>query len=128
MGKRIVHVYKHRQCNWPYPYPKTTFVVPPRSMLAQQSDSTNDCIATIIACKKPSPVSNLTATDQVDTDVNNNDDTQYFATPIKQNNKTSDIRDTNNKTTPDHPSVHSHLFQRSPSTQTTSVKLCLHGN
>ena len=30
MGGIIAHIYKYDQQNWPYPYPNTTFSMPPR--------------------------------------------------------------------------------------------------
>ena len=44
-------------------------------------ERTNDCGVTVINHKKNLPVSKLTTTTQVDTDINNDGDTQYFATP-----------------------------------------------
>ena len=49
--------------------------VPPYLLLSLQHDIINDCGVTVIIHKKPSPVSNLTITMQVDTDRNNDDDT-----------------------------------------------------
>ena len=78
-------VYKHIQINWKYPYPKTTLIVTPRSAFSPQRDSNNDCSATIFSHNQYLPVSNLTTKNQVDNSVKNNDNTQYFATPIKHN-------------------------------------------
>ena len=83
-GKGFSRVYKHNQPNCTYPYPNTTVVVPPRSLLSSQRDSTNDCGVTVIAHTQPSPVSNLTKTNQVDTDINNYDNKQSFETPRKK--------------------------------------------
>ena len=82
-GKGIGHVYKSGQPNCPYPYPNTTFVITPPSSLSSQPDSTNDFGVTLIANNQPLPVSNITTTNQVDTDSNNDYDTWYFADPRK---------------------------------------------
>ena len=78
------YVYKHSLHNWTYPSPNTTFVVPPQSESSPQRDSINDCSAAIIACNQPSFVSILTTTNQVDTDANNDEKTQSFATLRKK--------------------------------------------
>ena len=92
-------------------------------MLSSQHDTTNDCVGFVIAHKKPSPVSNLTTTDQVDTDSNNDDTTQYLVIPIRQNNSTTEIPETTTTTTPVQPNVYYHLCKISSSTSTTSLKL-----
>ena len=83
MCKGVGNFYKHIQHNWTYPFPNTTAVVPPRSELLLQHDITNDCSATIFEHNQLSPVSNLTTTNHVDTDINNDDGTQSFENPIK---------------------------------------------
>ena len=71
---------KHSHRNWPLPSPNTTFFVPPWSVSSPQNDSTIYFFATMISPNWPSYVSNITTTNQVDTDFNNDDDLQYFAT------------------------------------------------
>ena len=88
MGEEIICVYKHRQRNWTYASPNTIFVVPPRSALSPQYDITNGCSATIFSHNQPSPVSKLTTTNQVDTYINNYDNTRSFKNPIKHNHIT----------------------------------------
>ena len=64
---------------------------------------------------------------QVDTDRNDDDNTQSFSTPIKHNLITPEITETNTTTTPVQPTVYSRLFQMSYLTSTTSFKLTLSG-
>ena len=105
-GKGIGHVYKSGQPNCPYPYPNTTFVITPPSSLSSQPDSTNDFGVTLIANNQPLPVSNITTTNQVDTDINDDDYSQYFTSPRKHKHVTPKIRDKNNETIQVHPKVH----------------------
>ena len=65
--------------------------VPPCYASSPQIDSTNYCSATIVACNQPSHVSNITTTNQIDTDINNDDYTQYVSTLIKHNHSTPKI-------------------------------------
>ena len=65
---------------------------------SQQSDSTNDYSAAIIEHNKYSFVSDLTTTNQVDTDINNDDNIQSFATTRKHNHSTTEICGTNTTT------------------------------
>ena len=74
-------------------------VVPPQSASSPKNDSTNDCGADMLALNQRSTVSNLISTNHVDTDVNYDDDSQSFATPIKQNHSSTEIYDTNTTTT-----------------------------
>ena len=64
-------MYTHTSNTTGHTHTKTTFVLTPISELSPQSDSTNDCSAAIIARNQPSTDSNLTSTNQVDTEVNN---------------------------------------------------------
>ena len=123
MGKGIGRFYKHSQCNWTLPHPNTIFVVPPRSVFSPQDDSTNYCSADIIYHNQPSPVSNLTTTYQVDTDVKNDGYKIYFATPGEQNHCTPEINDTNTTTNQVQPNLHPRLLERSHSTPTAPLKL-----
>ena len=128
MGKGILRIYKHTQHNWPYPHPNTKSVVPLRSTSSPKNDSTNDYSAALIAHNQPSPVSNLTTTNQVDTDVNNYGNTQYFATPRRYNHSTPEIRGTNTTITQVQPNVHPRICQRIHATVTTSSKLLSYGS
>ena len=127
MGKGICSVYKHIQNNWTYLYHNTTFVVPLLSYLSPQIYFNNYCSATIIACNQTLPVSKLTTTNQVDTDINNDDDICSFETPTKQNCRTPEIHDTITSTNLVQHDVHFRLYQLSPSILTTSLKLNLSG-
>ena len=123
MGKGIGRFYKHSQCNWTFPPSNTILGVPPRSLFSPQDDSTNYCSADMIAYNQPSPVSNPTTTYQVDTDVNNDGYTNYYATPRKQNYCTPEINDTNTKTNQVQPTLHPRLLEQSHSTPTAPLKL-----
>ena len=87
-GQGFFHVFRRIQPNYPYPFPKTRFVVPPHSLLSSQCDSINNCGVSAISHKQPSHVSNLTTTMQVQTDKNNDDKIQSFSTPRKHHHKT----------------------------------------
>ena len=123
MVKCFGRVYRNIQQKCPYPSPNTTSSVPPRLLFTSQHDSTNDCGVTENSHKQPSPVPNLTTTNQVDTDNNNDDDTNYVATPIKHNHSTPEITETTATANMVQDAVNSRLFQMSPSTSTTSLKL-----
>ena len=69
---------------------------------------------------QPSPVSNLTTTNHVDNDANNDEDSQYFEIHQKHNHIATEIHDTNNTTSLVQIKVHPRIFQWSPSTPTTS--------
>ena len=100
MDKVFFCAYKHIQSKCKYPSSNSIFAVPQLSLLTSKHDSTNDCGVTIIPHKQNLPVSNLTTTMQVDTDNKNDEDTQYFSTPRKQNHSTSQIPKTNTITNP----------------------------
>ena len=123
MGKGITCVYKHSQRTWTYPPPNKTIVVPPHYASSPQNYSTNYCSVAIISCNQYSPVSNITTTNQVDTDVKNDEDIHYFATPRKHNHSTPSISDKNTTTTRVQYDFNPPLSQQSPSTPTTSIKL-----
>ena len=57
-------------------------------MLQPKDNGTSDCNASMIYLIWTSPVSNLTTTNKVDTNINNNEDSQNFATPKKNNSAT----------------------------------------
>ena len=73
----------HIQINRIHPSPNKTFCAPSSSEYSPQKDSTDYCGANMVAINQPSPVSNLIPTNQVDTDVNNDYDSQYYSTPRK---------------------------------------------
>ena len=95
----------------------------PRSLFKSQHDSTNDCEVTVIAQKQPLPVSKLTTTTQVDTDINNYDNINSMATPKNQHHRTTLIPETTTTTTPVQANFNSCLRQMSSSALTTSLKL-----
>ena len=83
----------------------------PLSEISPQSDITNNCSATIISRNQPSPVSNLTTTNQVGTDINNDHETHLFETSRKHNHSTPGNHDTDTITTPVHTNAKSCLCQ-----------------
>ena len=93
------------------------------TLTTSQHDSTNDCGATVIAHKKTFHVSNLTTTTQVDTDSNNNDDTQFVENTIKHNHIIPDIHETTTTNTPVQATNNSRLFQMYFSKSIISLKL-----
>ena len=104
------------QNNWPYQYTNITFVVPLRSSLSPQCFITNYCSTTIFAHHQTSPVSNLTTTNKVDTDINIDNNIQTFSAPRKHNHSTPEIPDSTTTTTLVRPNVHYCLIQKSSST------------
>ena len=123
MGNGIGCAYKHSQQNNPYQYSNTKFSVPPCSALSSHWDITNDFSATLIAHNHPSSISHLTTTNQVDTDVKNDDITQYFTISRKNNHGNPGILETKTKTAPVRPNINSRQFQISSSTSITALKL-----
>ena len=79
----------------------------------------------MLDCNRPTSVSNLSCTNKVDNDFNNNDDGQYFATPIKHNHRATTIRDTNTTTEQVQFEVHQRLCQRSCSVTKKTFKISL---
>ena len=77
----------------------------------------------MIAQNRPSPISNLITTNQVDNDAKNDGNSQYFVTPRKQNHSYTEIHDTSTTTTQVQIKVHPCICQWIPSTPTTSLKL-----
>ena len=75
--------------------------------------STIDCGEAMISPNRPSTVSKPTTKNQVDTDVNIDDDSNYFSTPIKYNHSSTEICDTHNASTQGHIKVHPHLRNQS---------------
>ena len=80
----IVRVYKHSKCNWPYPPPNTTFVVPSQYLSSSKNDITIGCSHFIIYLIWPTPLSNLTTKNKVDTDVDIDDESQSVENPRKK--------------------------------------------
>ena len=97
--------------------------LPPRSAYLQKNDITNECSSSIIACDKPLTVSNLTTKNTINTDINNDGDTQSFVTSIKHNHTTPWINDKNNTTTQVQTNVHNPQCHQSNSTPTKSLKI-----
>ena len=79
----------------------------------------------MLDCNCPTSVSKLSRTNKVDNDVNNNDDGQYFATPIKHNHSATTIRDTNTTTEQVQFEVHQRLCQKSCSVTKKTFKISL---
>ena len=126
MVKGVGQIYKHIQCNWTHPSQNNCFL-PPQSAYSQKIYSTSDYRATIIVHNEPSPVSNQTTINKVDTGVNTYGKTQYFATPQKHNHSTPEICNTNTTNTQVQPNFYAHIFQQGHSTPTTSLKLPPYG-
>ena len=57
--------------NCTYPFTNTICFVPSRSVFLPQNENTSDYDASMISLMHPSPISNLTTTEKVDTDINN---------------------------------------------------------
>ena len=128
MGKGFGSVYKHIQLKISYSSTNITLVVPPRLLFISKSDSTDDWGVIVIYHNQTLPVSNLTATTQVDNDSNNDDDTHYFSTLIKHkphNPKTSETISTT--TTPAQHTVYYCPCQKSYSISITSLELPPYG-
>ena len=84
MGKGIVRIYNTDNATGPTP-PPILFFVPPCYVSSPKNVSTSDCGASTIYINWTSPVSNLTTTNKVDTNINNDNNPQSFATPRKHN-------------------------------------------
>ena len=91
-------------------------------MFTSQHENTYDYGITIISHKKPLPVSKLTATTQIDTDINNYDNNQYIITHKIKYKNTPDMPETATTTTPVQSTVNSRLCQMRSSTSTKSLK------
>ena len=112
-GKGFFCAYKHRDLNCAYPPPKTTFVVPLRSLISSQCDSTNYFGVTVISHKQPSLISKLTTKNKVDIDRNNDDEKQSLTTPRKHKHRIPEITETTTTTNPFQHQVYSCLYQMS---------------
>ena len=97
--------------NWPYTLPNKTFVVTERSTSSPKNDSTNDCGDSMIALNQPSLVLKLIPINQVDTVINNDDNSNSFATPRKHNNSSPEMRDTNTTTNQVQTNLHTSIYQ-----------------
>ena len=92
-------------------HPQKTFAVPQNYVSSPPNDITGDCGGATIASNSPALLKKNT-TNKIDTDVNNDDYSQSFAT---------EISDT--KTTTTQATIHYHIYQQSTSTHKTSFKL-----
>ena len=68
-------------------------------MYLTQNDSTSNCGASMIDIIFPSPVSNLTTTNKVDTNVKNDYNSQSFSTPRNLNHSATELYGTHTRTT-----------------------------
>ena len=93
MGKVIGRVYKQIQNNRPHQSYNKTFVVLPCFFSSQQNDSISGCVVYVISIISTYPASNLTTTNKVDTDINNDDESQSFQNPRKINHSGMELRD-----------------------------------
>ena len=113
MVKGIVCVfYKRSQQNCPYPSTKK-IIAPSRSDLSSHCDINNDCSTSLFSHNYLSHVSHLTTATKVDTDRNNDNDTQYFAFPRKHNQRNPKILETATTTTSIRPNVNDHQSKMS---------------
>ena len=103
-------------------HPNKNIVVPICSSYPPKNDGTNDCSAAIIALNKTSPVSNPIPANQAHTDINNDDDSQFFTTPRKHNHSYTDTRYSNTTTNLVQLNVYQSICQQIPSITTTSLK------
>ena len=91
-------------------------------MYSPQNYITSGCGASMIVPIRNYPLSSITTTNNVDTDVKIDDISQYFATPREENHSGTEICYTNTPTTQLQPKVYPHQYKLIPSTQTTSFK------
>ena len=94
VGKGIVRIHKQSQTNWPYPSPNTTFVILKHPYTFIQTQRTSYCDASLGAHALASSVSDQITIHHVNTDTNNNDDSQSFGTLRKNNLISSCVGDT----------------------------------
>ena len=71
------------------------YFVPTHYVYSPQSYITSGCFASIIALIRPLHVSNLTTQNKVDTDINVDNNSYYFVTPINNNHSATEFSDTN---------------------------------
>ena len=81
----------------------------------------------MIAIIWPSPVSNPTTTNKVDTDVKNYEDSQSFATTIKHNHSKKLLCGKTTTTTQGNIKLHTRLCQQSPLTPKSPLKFPPYG-
>ena len=81
-------------------------------MYSPYNDINSDCGVSMISINCPSPVSNMTTKNNIDTDSNNDDNSHYFTTPKQHNHNATEICDATTTTTNVQPKVHPRLFQR----------------
>ena len=84
-GKGIGHIYKYEHQKWTYPYPNTTFVIKPRFYTSIQTKCNSDSYCSAGANDLSSSVLDQSTNHHVNTDVNNNDDSQSYDTHWKNN-------------------------------------------
>ena len=85
MGTGIICIYKQSQINWHYPHKTTKFFIPKYPDHSTQTQRTSVCDATVGVQYLAFSVSDQRTINNVNTDVNNNDDSQSFETHSKNN-------------------------------------------
>ena len=78
MGKGIGRIYKQIHHNWPYPCSNLNFVLPQCTDLYIQTQLASSCDASVGAQALEYAVSDQIISHNVNTDVNDNDDSQSF--------------------------------------------------
>ena len=85
MGKRVGHVYKHIQNNYPYPSLNKTFSVPPCSTNTTPHVTNGGISASLDGIFKDKPLSSTNTTNKLDNSVNIDNKSQSFSTSRKHN-------------------------------------------
>ena len=94
MGKVIARIYKYDHRNWPYPSQDTTFVIPQWSDTSIQTQRNSASDVPVGAHYISSSVLYQSTNHHGNTDVKDNDDSQSFETPKKNNFYSSYFGDT----------------------------------
>ena len=78
MGKGIGRIYKYDQRNWPYPYPNTTFFIPPSFGTSIQTQRNSDSYASVGAHYVSSSGLDKITNHHGNTDGKDNDDSHSY--------------------------------------------------
>ena len=126
-GKGICPVYKHIQSNWTYPYPNINHALPQISGSFTINNITRDCVAYVGSHNYSSPVSDQNTINLIDNDVYNNENLQYFETPMKHNHSATKLCNTTKTTSKIHIKYHTRPFQKHSSTISTPLQIPPYG-
>ena len=96
--KVIGRIYKYDHRNWPYPYPNTTFAIPPRFDTSIQTQHNSASDASAGENYEASYGLDQSTNHYGNTDVNDNDDSKSFDTSWKNNCRSYYFGDTINTT------------------------------